>query len=328
MTCRDVNECLANDGRGPCQHICYNSPGSFSCYCHSGFNLAQDKSSCLRNQDQCNCGTHGRCVRNYNTRPMCICYDGYRRSSDGLRCTDPEPPCHCGRGSTRCEEIDGVKRCTCARGYRASSDGTRCDDIDECRESENGLADCQEACHNTLGSYSCDCPQRWLRLAADLRSCEERPCNCGSGSSSCSQPNGTKICTCADGYKLALNGASCIDVNECQDNLHDCQGTCQNTVGSYRCSCPERWLRLATDQRSCEELPCSCGQGSTACSWLNGEKICTCADGYEPAPHKASCVEFPCDCGQGSTSCSQLSGKKICTCAEGYRLARNGAVCL
>ncbi|XP_022091528.1 sushi, von Willebrand factor type A, EGF and pentraxin domain-containing protein 1-like [Acanthaster planci] len=339
-TCRDINECLANNGRGPCQHICYNSPGSFSCYCHSGFTLAQDKTSCLRNQDQCKCGTHGRCVRNYGTRPTCVCYDGYRQSSDGLRCVDPEPPCDCGRGSTRCEEIDGVKRCTCARGYRASSDGTRCDDIDECLESEDGLADCQEACQNTLGSYSCYCPQQWLRLAADLRSCEERPCNCGLGSSSCSQPNGTKICTCADGYKLALNGASCIGRLVLNDVQTDSEMGLSNVISYLPVSKNMSlalgfaflqeivWLKKGTKKSF--ELPCSCGRGSTACSWPNGVKICTCADGYEPAPHGASCVDrnecqesAPCE-GQ----CFNTQGSYYCRCTvSGYRLAANRHSC-
>ena len=33
----DINECLPNGGSGPCEQICTNSIGSFSCSCLQGF---------------------------------------------------------------------------------------------------------------------------------------------------------------------------------------------------------------------------------------------------------------------------------------------------
>lgn len=41
------------------------------------------------------------------------------------------------------------------------------------------------------------------------------------------------------------------DVNECDVENGQCQISCQNTIGSYRCECPPG-LRLRIDKRTCE----------------------------------------------------------------------------
>ena len=42
----DVDECASRNGG--CDHICNNQPGSFKCKCKKGFNLAADKTSCVK----------------------------------------------------------------------------------------------------------------------------------------------------------------------------------------------------------------------------------------------------------------------------------------
>jgi len=42
----------------------------------------------------------------------------------------------------------------------------------------------------------------------------------------------------------------CSDVNECATNNGGCEGTCNNTVGSYNCQC-RGGLRLADNARNC-----------------------------------------------------------------------------
>ena len=41
-TCSDIDECLLDS----CDHICVNSPGSFTCACRSGYQLNIDGSTC------------------------------------------------------------------------------------------------------------------------------------------------------------------------------------------------------------------------------------------------------------------------------------------
>ena len=42
-----------------------------------------------------------------------------------------------------------------------------------------------------------------------------------------------------------------LDINECDDTYHGCHHNCQNTIGSYNCTCYDGFI-LAEDERSCE----------------------------------------------------------------------------
>ena len=46
--CIDENECVANNGHGPCQDTCTNTEGSFHCSCEGlpGTRLASDQKTC------------------------------------------------------------------------------------------------------------------------------------------------------------------------------------------------------------------------------------------------------------------------------------------
>lgn len=45
-------------------------------------------------------------------------------------------------------------------------------------------------------------------------------------------------CFCRDGYVLAQDGRSCVDINECSDGRNGgCQVYCRNFAGSYECLC-------------------------------------------------------------------------------------------
>ncbi|XP_035699728.1 MAM and LDL-receptor class A domain-containing protein 1-like [Branchiostoma floridae] len=44
--CPDVDQCLRREGRGPCDQICTNTVGGFSCSCNAGFTLQQDNLTC------------------------------------------------------------------------------------------------------------------------------------------------------------------------------------------------------------------------------------------------------------------------------------------
>ena len=69
--------------------------------------------------------------------------------------------------------------------------------------------------------------------------------------------------------------------------IHECEGACTNTEGSYTCSCPKD-LILAADGRSCENLdPCATNNGgcSQLCEFHNNHTVCSCRKGFTIDEH-------------------------------------------
>ncbi|XP_078149085.1 wall-associated receptor kinase 2-like isoform X1 [Carex rostrata] len=66
---------------------------------------------------------------------------------------------------------------------------------------------------------------------------------CRSDHSSCyNTSNGEGyLCNCTQGYEgNPYHPNGCTDIDECQSpNVYHCMGTCENTNGSYNCSCPK-----------------------------------------------------------------------------------------
>ncbi|NWZ19276.1 LRP4 protein, partial [Asarcornis scutulata] len=64
-------------------------------------------------------------------------------------------------------------------------------------------------------------------------------------------PQGPR-CYCAPGYRLAEDGLTCVDIDECMEwGERACSQTCLNAPGSYSCSCLPGYL-LEPDGRVCK----------------------------------------------------------------------------
>ncbi|XP_078166911.1 putative wall-associated receptor kinase-like 16 [Carex rostrata] len=77
---------------------------------------------------------------------------------------------------------------------------------------------------------------------------------CVSSNSRCdNSTNGPGyFCSCEEGYEgnpYLYDG--CIDIDECQQNKSTCTGICENTPGSFICSCPRGMHAVGNSSRDC-----------------------------------------------------------------------------
>ena len=102
-------------------------------------------------------------------------------------------------------------------------------DTNECKEHSSG---CTQICNNTPGSYFCTCH------AGYIVDSNNHTCN-----GECS------IILAA--FSLTTTSQSIIaDINECATGNGGCEQNCNNTVGSYDCSC-NVGFQLGNDYHAC-----------------------------------------------------------------------------
>ncbi|XP_035699729.1 uncharacterized protein LOC118432298 [Branchiostoma floridae] len=87
--CPDVDECVPREGRGPCDQLCTDNVGGFSCSCNDGFTLHQDGLTC--NGVQCptltapeNGAVNGT-GNSYQDEVQFTCNHGYQLIGDSSR---------------------------------------------------------------------------------------------------------------------------------------------------------------------------------------------------------------------------------------------------
>ncbi|KAK3103621.1 hypothetical protein FSP39_020595 [Pinctada imbricata] len=240
----DIDECAQTNN---CTQVCTNTPGSYVCSCHSGFQLING--TICSDIDECALPSvcDHDCI-NSEGGYTCSCRDGYNLNATDRMSCHPKTECV----STTCEQscyVDntGNEHCMCNSGYTLNSDGTSCDNIDECTLNNP----CSSGdCLDLTPGFICNCPSG-QKLSADKITCLDcddgtygvncaSNCTCAEATStSCDKVAGT--CTCAVGYQ----GLDCsTDIDECTTGSATCPSNsyCVNTPGSYRCQCEDGFV--------------------------------------------------------------------------------------
>lgn len=152
--------------------------------------------------------------------------------------------------------------------------------------------ECQQLCDRGV----CSCQEGYV-LQPDGHSCEPEddhnyeaqgcPCQyqCIAGT------NGQGYqCVCPDGYELASDEHSCEDVDECEDE-EVCEHSCQNTLGSYTCSCDLGFTVAEDDPERCVDIDeCRIARMcQQMCVNYIGGFECYCSEGYELDVDRVSC---------------------------------------
>ncbi|XP_036099304.1 vitamin K-dependent protein S [Molossus molossus] len=174
----------------------------------------------------------------------------------------------------------------------------------------------------------------------DLRSCVNAipdqcnplPCN-QDGYMSCKDGQATFVCTCKPGWQ----GKKCeFDINECKNpsNINGgCSQICDNTPGSYHCSCKSGFFLLSNkkdckDMDECSLWPDICG--TAVCRNTVGFFECECAEGYRYNPTSRSCEDVD-ECSENVCAqlCVNYPGGYSCYCdgKKGFKLAQDQKSC-
>ena len=221
--CIDENECVANNGHGPCQDTCTNTEGSFHCSCEGlpGTRLASDQKTCeeidLCEQNNGGCShdchtSYGQVsilyihlsdcrIHAFSFQSFCMCPTGMKLDIDWKTCIQENP------------NSADVNAPNCDNWYRLNSLTNECEDIDECGDDRPCGA--HGTCINQVPGYNCECNVGYEfdgTTCVDKNECMYQAC----GNGVCINTDGSYQCQCHEGYSITSDG-TCQDTDECQN---------------------------------------------------------------------------------------------------------------
>ncbi len=344
VECLDFDECSQNVCGENAE--CSNHPGGFTCSCPEGTIANPDPSvSCIAvvtcNNDQ-DCPGNAIC----DSFNRCLCPE----PNVGNDCRHPCEEISCSPNS-KCQLVHGTAQCFCNEGF-TSSDGGSCVDINECRNKPCGPG---AVCINHAGGFTCQCgngmsgdayKEGCVEIRKLIQCSDKNPCP--HGEKCVSNPGGSNVCVCVQGYTRDQTTKQCRDVDECTENSKMAcavNAICKNLPGSYECKCADGFYGNPYEQcEVCDSPECQCQPpytlvgnncilagcsdkqkcppGAECISITGGISYCACPKGFRTQPD-GSCVDInEClenqNCCAFDAICTNTIGGFSCQCPEGY----------
>ncbi len=166
----------------------------------------------------------------------------------------------------------------------------------------------------------CYCPPGQILNPANKVTCEaaaQDPCLSLRCTHACYKSGDSYACTCDHGFKLARDGRSCVDFNDCTDE-RQCPGEnykCVDALGGFRCVCEDGYKmtgNLCVDVDECASAPCE-----HICTNTPGSYTCSCFDGYKEDPQSPSKCKLHCGEEECPAECDP-NDNHLCYCPDGY----------
>lgn len=258
------------------------------------------------------------------------------------KCIDDEDQCldsPCKSEHTEmCTDLIQDYECVCKFGYG----GKNCDKLTNycvLKPCVNGIGGAQgDGCSPEYEDYSCSCKPNWegKECHIEILDCrrieitaDDVDYQCAHGT--CNIPEGQKgYCKCNAGWihDVTSNFDVCdTNEDECAVGNHDCDQNCDDTIGSYKCTCDSGYISNSQNVHKCvdvDECQTKNGNCQTHCKNNDGSFECGCDVGYRlDFRYNRYCYDIDeCTTDKGNCAhiCKNTQGSYYCSCTEGYFL--------
>ncbi|XP_028400846.1 fibrillin-3-like [Dendronephthya gigantea] len=332
--CEDENECTLETHRCDSHATCSNTIGTYTCTCNRGFNgngtVCEDTDECTLESHKC----HFRASCNNTIGSYtCSCNEGF--IGNGTVCEG-------GSGCPTSGKYFG-KFCYFANSKRFSWTYANI----QCTKMGGQLARVTSGALNTFLAQTFRVERAWIGLTK----CQGKWCYPDRKTSfyynwNTNQPdNKRRYEYCVEMFqntrfsdercaspRASICEISVDDVDECLLGTHRChpQASCNNSIGSYTCSCNKGFIGngiVCKDLDECALKTHTCHSQAT-CSNTIGLYNCTCNGGFigngivcEDAD-ECTLESHKCP---SRASCNNTLGSYTCSCNEGFE--GNGTIC-
>ncbi|XP_017000522.2 very low-density lipoprotein receptor isoform X3 [Drosophila takahashii] len=225
---------------------------------HDCYNGEDEMQNCTRinirfcEASEFQCSDHITCLHR-----TWVC-DGEADCPDG----EDESPANCPSVSCRPDQFQCDDR-SCIAGHLTCNGDRDCSDgSDEKNCSINATPrECNATSEFDCGGGQCIALEKVCNRKKDCPNGEDEPAGkcdineCATNNGGCMhQCEDLEVgykCVCHDGYRLAENQRTCVDIDECE-TPGICSQVCVNEIGAFKCECEAGYMRLLKNHTRCK----------------------------------------------------------------------------